>query len=122
MRISPSLIILALWLLRLIPLVVIAVIAVLVIRALRAYVKSHSRPPEDRPEAAAAPSKTLAQALKDHRTRCKLTQEYVAEAVGVSRQAVSKWETGESEPTMSNLTLLAKVYGVSLAQLLEDVT
>ena len=46
----------------------------------------------------------------------------MAEAVGVSRQAVSKWETGESEPTMSNLTLLAKVYGVSLAQLLEDVT
>lgn len=97
-------------------------LVVFLIRALRAYVKSHSRPPEDRPEAAAAPSKTLAQALKDHRTRCKLTQEYVAEAVGVSRQAVSKWETGESEPTMSNLTLLAKVYGVSLAQLLEDVT
>lgn len=96
MRISPSLIILALWLLRLIPLVVIAVIAVLVIRALRAYIKSHSRPPEDRQEAA-APSKTLAQALKDHRTRCKLTQEYVAEAVGVSRQAVSKWETGVSQ-------------------------
>ena len=94
-------------------------LVVFLIRALRTYVKSHSRPPE---EAAAAPSKTLAQALKDHRTRCKLTQEYVAEAVGVSRQAVSKWETGESEPTMSNLTLLAKVYGVSLAQLLEDVT
>ncbi len=96
-------------------------LVVFLIRALRTYVKSHSRPPEDRQEAA-APSKTLAQALKDHRTRCKLTQEYVAEAVGVSRQSVSKWETGESEPTMSNLTLLAKVYGVSLAQLLEDVT
>ncbi len=112
-------VVLVLWLLFL---GLIVTLLVFLVRALRTYIKSHSRPPEDRPEAAAAPSKTLAQALKDHRTRCKLTQEYVAEAVGVSRQAVSKWETGESEPTMSNLTLLAKVYGVSLAQLLEDVT
>ena len=35
---------------------------------------------------------------------------------------MSKWETGESEPTMSNLTALAKVYGVTLSQLLQDVT
>lgn len=90
------------------------------IRALRAYVKSHSHPKEA-PPAAPPPAKTLAQALKDHRTSRKLTQEYVADALGVSRQAVSKWETGESEPTMSNLNALAKVYGVTLAQLLQDV-
>ena len=40
--------------------------------------------------------KTLGEALKAHRTRCKMTQEFVAEAIGVSRQAVSKWETGGS--------------------------
>ncbi len=112
-------VVLVLWLLFL---GLIVTLLVFLVRALLTDIKSHSRPPEDRTEAAAAPSKTLAQALKDHRTRCKLTQEYVAEAVGVSRQAVSKWETGESAPTMSSLTLLAKVYGVSLAQLLEDVT
>ena len=92
------------------------------IRALRTYIQSHGRPPAPAEEAAPAPSKTLAQALKDHRTRRRLTQEYVADALGVSRQAVSKWETGESEPTMSNLTALAKVYGVTLSQLLQDVT
>ena len=50
-----------------------------------------------------------------------MTQEFVAESLGVSRQAVSKWETGESDPTMSNLVLLAKLYGVSLTELLENV-
>lgn len=103
------------WLLRLGVLAALVTAAVLAIRALR---NKHSQPPEP---AAPAPSKTLAQALKDHRTRCKLTQEYVADALGVSRQAVSKWETGESEPTMSNLSALAKTYGVTLAQLLQDV-
>lgn len=40
--------------------------------------------------------KSLGETLKAHRTRCNMTQEFVAEAVGVSRQAVSKWETGVS--------------------------
>ena len=39
----------------------------------------------------------------------------------MSRQAVSKWETGETDPTMSNLVLLAQLYGVTLAELLENV-
>ena len=50
-----------------------------------------------------------------------MTQEFVAESLGVSRQAVSKWETGETDPTMSNLVLLAQLYGVTLAELLENV-
>ena len=103
------------WLLRLGVLAALLAAAVLAIRALR---KKHHQAPAPAP----APSKTLAQALKDHRTRRRLTQEYVADALGVSRQAVSKWETGASEPTMSNLTALAKVYGVTLSQLLQDVT
>ena len=46
------------------------------------------------------------------------TQEYVAEALGVSRQAVSKWENGTSEPSTSNLMALAKLYGLSVDELL----
>lgn len=60
--------------------------------------------------------------LKALRAEKGLTQEQLAGQMQVSSRTVSRWETGESEPTMSNLTLLAKVYGVSLAQLLEDVT
>ena len=42
--------------------------------------------------------KSLSETLKENRTRCKMTQEFVAETIGVSRQAVSKWENGTSEP------------------------
>lgn len=39
--------------------------------------------------------------LKEHRVRCRMTQEFVAESLGVSRQAVSKWETGTADPSTS---------------------
>ena len=43
----------------------------------------------------------------------------VAEQLGVSRQAVSKWETGQAEPTASNLVRLAEVFQISLSELVE---
>ena len=43
--------------------------------------------------------KSLSEMLKENRTRCKMTQEFVAESIGVSRQAVSKWENGTSAPS-----------------------
>ena len=49
----------------------------------------------------------------------KLSQEYVAEQLGVSRQAVSKWETDQSEPTAKNLTELAAIFQISLSELVE---
>ena len=42
----------------------------------------------------------------------------MAEALGVSRQAVSKWENGTSEPSTANLMALAKLYGLSVDELL----
>ena len=50
-----------------------------------------------------------------------MTQEFVAESLGVSRQAVSKWESGASDPNTSNLLALAKLYGVSAEELLRCV-
>ena len=49
-----------------------------------------------------------------------MTQEFVAESLGVSRQAVSKWESGASDPSTSNLLALAKLYGVSAEELLRE--
>ena len=46
------------------------------------------------------------------------SQEGLAEQLGISRQAVSKWERAESSPDTSNLIMLAKLYGVSLDELL----
>ncbi len=59
----------------------------------------------------------LGENIKSRREALKLSQEYIAEQLGVSRQAVSKWETGQSEPTASNLIQLAEVLEVSLSEL-----
>ncbi len=67
------------------------------------------------------PLLAIGEVLKEHRLRCKMTQEFVAEYLGVSRQAVSKWERGESDPNMSNLMALAKLYGVSVEDILKQV-
>lgn len=66
-------------------------------------------------------TKSLGEALKENRTRCKMTQEFVAESVGVSRQAVSKWENGTSDPSTSNLLALANLYDISAEDLLKIV-
>ena len=65
--------------------------------------------------------KSLSEMLKENRTRCKMTQEFVAESIGVSRQAVSKWENGTSEPNTSNLMALARLYGIPAEDLLRGV-
>lgn len=89
---------------------------VLLIRALRKYLSSG-----DIRKETAAVRKSLGEVLKGHRIRCKMTQEFVAEHLGVSRQAVSKWENGTSDPSTSNLLALAKLYGVSAEELLREV-
>ncbi len=52
------------------------------------------------------------------RKKSGLSQEALAERIGVSRQAVSKWERAEASPDTDNLVLLAQVYGVSLDEML----
>ena len=89
---------------------------VLVVRALRKYI--NSAPARDN---AKEVRRTLSEKLRENRERCKMTQEFVAEAVGVSRQAVSKWENGVSDPSTANLISLAKLYGISADQLLEGL-
>ena len=61
----------------------------------------------------------LGESIKHRREQLKLSQECIAEWLGVSRQAVSKWETGLSEPTASNLIQLAEVLEISLSELVE---
>ena len=63
---------------------------------------------------------SLGEALKENRVRCQMTQEFVAEHLGVSRQAVSKWENGTSDPSTSNLLALAKLYGIGAEDLLKS--
>ena len=93
----------------------IAYVLYLLIRALRKYLGEKSVTPET-----VAVRKTLGETIKEHRMRCSMTQEFVAEQLGVSRQAVSKWENGTSDPSTSNLLALAKLFGVSASELLKN--
>lgn len=56
--------------------------------------------------------------LKQARINAKLTQAQVAEQLSITRQSVSKWESGQSYPDIDNLIELSKVYNVSLDTLL----
>ena len=103
-------------LLGILPLVAIVYLFILLVKALKKYIRSG----ETRKEKAMF-QKSLGEVLKEHRTRCKMTQEFVAESLSVSRQAVSKWESGISEPSTSNLLALAKLFGVSAEELLKNV-
>ena len=66
-------------------------VTVLIIKALRKYTKSEPVRKEKKENA-----RSLGEVLKQHRVNSKMTQEFVAESLGVSRQAVSKWESGGS--------------------------
>ena len=87
----------------------------LLIKALRKYTRSEPIRKEK-----AVSAKSLGEVLKQHRIDCKMTQEFVAETIGVSRQAVSKWESGASDPSTTNLMALAKLFGVSAEDLLKE--
>lgn len=87
----------------------------LVVKALRKYINSQEVREEKK-----VVRMTLGEILKENRIRCKMTQEFVAETIGVSRQAVSKWENGSADPSTSNLIALANLYGVSAEDLLKN--
>ncbi len=56
-------------------------------------------------------------ALRKH---FSLSQEALAEKIGVSRQAISKWERGEASPDTDNLLMLSSLYSVSIDDILGD--
>ena len=54
------------------------------------------------------------------RKNAKMSQEKLAEAVGVSRQSVSKWENGESYPEMENMLKLCEIFHCKLNDLVHE--
>lgn len=88
----------------------------LIIKALKKYINSSEVRSEKKEMRA-----SLGEALKAERMRCQMTQEFVADALGVSRQAVSKWENGNMDPSTSNLLALAKLYDINADELLRSV-
>lgn len=89
----------------------------LLIKALRKYLSSQPEREERRESA-----KHIGQVIKNHRVRCNMTQEFLADRLGVSRQAVSKWEKGRSDPSTTNLIALAKIFDITPEEMLKEIT
>ncbi len=62
---------------------------------------------------------TLGNRIQAHRKKAGLSQERLAERIGVSRQAVAKWEKDQSTPTTDNLLCLAELFGTTVDLLLD---
>lgn len=90
-------------------------LAILLIKALRKYLHGSEAKKQ------ITEKKTLGETLKAHRIRCNMTQEFVAERLHVSRQAVSKWENNTSDPSTANLLALANLFDVPAEELLKNI-
>ena len=95
-------------------LALIVYLVVLLIKALRKYLRSGPVRQEK-----AEMARSLGETLRYHRTRCKMTQEFVAEAIGVSRQAASPQAPHRSLPPLvgAKSALLGTPWRTSLAAL-----
>ena len=60
--------------------------------------------------------------VRYYRNLSGLTQEQLAEEVGVARQTISKWELGETAPDIKQAQVLAQIFGITLNELVEDST
>lgn len=61
----------------------------------------------------------LSDKIRELRKRSKISQEKLAEQIGVSRQAVTKWETSRGEPGVDSLIQLANYFGITVDELLD---
>ncbi len=59
--------------------------------------------------------------IKFYRKELGLTQEQIAEHIGVSRQTIAKWERGESFPDIENCIALADLFGISIDLLVRNI-
>ena len=57
--------------------------------------------------------------LKELRTGAGLTQEQVAEKLGVTRSAIARWESGKGIPDISNLILISDYFNISLDEMIK---
>lgn len=65
--------------------------------------------------------KKIGRFLKELRKEKDITQEQLAEKIKVSCRTVSRWETGTSDPSTSNLIAIAKLFHITPEELLKEV-
>lgn len=62
---------------------------------------------------------TLGERLLEYRTNLKMSQDTLAEKVGVTRQTVSKWETDQSAPEFNKIIPLCEIFGITADELIK---
>ena len=62
----------------------------------------------------------LSDNIRDHRKKANMSQDELAEKLGISRQSISLWETGQTQPTIENIIALAKIFNISTDTLLGE--
>ncbi|MCI9365372.1 MAG: helix-turn-helix domain-containing protein [Clostridia bacterium] len=62
---------------------------------------------------------TLGERLLEYRTNAKLSQDALAEKIGVTRQTISKWETDQSTPEFNKILPLCELYGITTDELIK---
>lgn len=62
----------------------------------------------------------LGEKIRKLRKENKISQEALAEKLGVSRQSISLWENDQTIPSMENIVAIANIFGVSTDELLKD--
>ena len=60
----------------------------------------------------------LSDNIREYRKKSNMSQDELAEKLGVSRQSISLWETGQTQPTIDNIIALAKIFNISADTLL----
>lgn len=64
--------------------------------------------------------KQIGKNLKKHRMAKGMTQDQLAEQLSVTRQAISNWETGKTQPGIETITALAAVFGITVEELINS--
>ena len=95
-------------------LVIIALI-MLILLALLKYLKTNEIRSEYRKEA-----QSLGDIIRKHRIDSGMSQEVLAQRLGVTRQVISKWENGSSDPSATNLMALADVFNIKVEDMLKE--
>lgn len=62
----------------------------------------------------------IVNSVRAFREQAGFSQQQLGESIGVTRQTVAAWETGDREPSLANLSKIAKVFGISVDRLLLD--
>lgn len=62
----------------------------------------------------------ISECLKKCRQKTNITQEHLADKLGVTRQTISSWETGRSYPDIASIVKMSEIFNMSLDELLKE--